>query len=348
MEHTGWGCRAPPPREPPAAQLGAAGCRAEPPVRPTQVPHAPLSSAGSGLCSGGCGWRVPGQPLPGRMSALILHITMETGRYRTGLSSRLKAPVPGLGGSRANGRPGRLSTSPLCWPVSPLTAPPGPSLTMRVRGFGGRFRRPHHLDYKYGMVSSGEAGTEGGDSRGGRGCPAAPSTQDWAPGPAHAPPLCRRAGVPPDPAKAPCHLQRVRPSGQAAPGTRTRSAPIAAQATNTAGGRGPGVACRDSALPSPGGVACAPCHRATLPPKTSGVWSRCCPTTLGTLGSGTHGRGARAERGPRSSRAERRTAPSGREHPEDRAEPSALKHLSSFPEKKKNRRQKPLRRPRIN
>lgn len=119
----------PPPREPPAAQLGAAGCLAEPPVRPTQVPHAPLSSAGSGLCSGGCGWRVPGQPLPGRMSALILHITMETGRYRTGLSSRLKAPVPGLGGSRANGRPRRLSTSPLCWPVSPLTAPPGPSLT---------------------------------------------------------------------------------------------------------------------------------------------------------------------------------------------------------------------------
>lgn len=246
------------------------------------------------------------------------------------------------------GGPGDFRPPPCAGP-SPLSPPrlARPS-RMCVRGFGGRFRRPHHLDYKYGMVSSGEAGTEGGDSRGGRGCPAAPSTQDWAPGPAHAPPLCRRAGVPPDPAKAPCHLQRVQPSGQAAPGTRTRSAPIAAQATNTAGGRGPGVACRDSTLPSPGGVACALCRRATLHPKTSGVWSRCCPTTLGTLGSGTHGRGARAERGPRSSRAERRTAPSGREHPEDRAEPSALKHLSSFPEKKKTRRQKPLRRPRIN
>lgn len=64
------------------------------------------------------------------------------------------------------------------------------------------------------------------------------------------PPLWAGWGTP-SPAKAPCLLQRVWPSGQAAPGTGTRSVLITAQATNTAGGRGPGVTRGDSTLLSP-------------------------------------------------------------------------------------------------
>lgn len=133
--------------------------------------------------------------MPGRMSALILHITMETGRYRTGLSSHLKAPVPGPQGTPSGWETQATSDLPSCDGLSPLSLPSlaCPSRT-HVRGFGGGFRRPHNLDYKYGVVRGGEAAEGGnspgptGASRGHHAWPAAPSAQGWAPGPAHMPP----------------------------------------------------------------------------------------------------------------------------------------------------------------